>query len=149
MPSFLDQAAESDKEIRQTQEKDPADMSGSKEPDWDNPASWNGDSGNASNPASGNVGVKADEKEHEEPRAPKRKAAPTRTPTLRRGRPKGPDRKPLSTRILPELDRMLTKAVEDTGKNPQTIVEEALTAYFRRLKIEDPGKVPAEGPGAA
>ncbi|MEE1735062.1 hypothetical protein PUR49_00565 [Streptomyces sp. BE147] len=62
----------------------------------------------------------------------------------RRGRPRGPERKPLSVRILPENDRRLTAAVEQTGLNPQTLVDQALEAYFRRLKIEDPGPEPAE-----
>ncbi|MYW67788.1 hypothetical protein GTY65_27490 [Streptomyces sp. SID8379] len=148
MPSFLDKAAESDEEIRSTQEKDPADLSGAQEPDWDNPDAWSGSTESASNSASENADRTAPPKS-KKPKAPasKSKAAATRTPALRRGRPKGPDRKPLSTRILPELDRMLTKAVEETGKNPQTLVEEALAMYFRRLKIEDPG--PGEGSTAA
>ena len=141
--SFLDKAAESDKEIRRTQEKDPADLSGAKEPDWDNPDSWGGSGDKASDSASGNAGDSADGKENQEqpePKASKRKAAPTRSPMLRRGRPQGPPRKAVTARILMRNNRMLTKAVEKTGKLPQTIFDEALEAYFKRLKIEDPGE---------
>jgi hypothetical protein len=42
-------------------------------------------------------------------------------------------------RILASTDRKLTVAVQETGLNPQTLVEQALEAYFRRLKIQDPG----------
>ncbi|WP_405802270.1 hypothetical protein [Streptomyces sp. NBC_01506] len=45
----------------------------------------------------------------------------------------------LSVRILAKNDRRLTIAVEQTGKNPQTIVDTALDSLFKRLKIEDPG----------
>ncbi|WP_327170018.1 hypothetical protein [Streptomyces subrutilus] len=39
-------------------------------------------------------------------------------------------------RILPETDQLLTKAVEELEMNPQSIVEEALLAYFKRNKIQ-------------
>ncbi|MCX4792652.1 hypothetical protein OG369_43535 [Streptomyces sp. NBC_01221] len=45
----------------------------------------------------------------------------------------------MTVRILKSTDRKLTVAVEETGLNPQSIVEDALEAYFRRLKIQDPG----------
>ncbi|MET8566089.1 hypothetical protein ABZV75_38085 [Streptomyces flaveolus] len=141
MPSFLDKAAESDKEIRKTQEKDPADLSGAQEPDWDNPDSWGGSG--AGDSASGNAGDSADGKEEPEPAAPAKRSAPSSTgrsrAPRRRGRPRGPERVPLTVRILPPTDRKLTVAVEQTGLNPQTLVEDALEAYFRRLKIQDPG----------
>ncbi|MGP9023186.1 hypothetical protein ACT1U9_32880 (plasmid) [Streptomyces sp. BR1] len=136
MGSFLDEAKAAQDEKR---EKDPADMSGSKDPWATNDGAGEG-GGDVSDSASGNAGDPADENEETKPKPPRKKAGPTRTPALRRGRPKGPERRPLSTRILPELDRTLTKAVEVTGKNPQTLVEEALASYFRRLKIEDPGE---------
>ncbi|WP_331718522.1 hypothetical protein [Streptomyces virginiae] len=61
---------------------------------------------------------------------------PSPPPSRRRGRPKGPQRVPLTVRILPETDKLLTAAVEKLEDNPQTIVEEALLAYFRRNKIQ-------------
>ncbi|MGX1841182.1 hypothetical protein [Streptomyces diastaticus] len=45
----------------------------------------------------------------------------------------------MTVRLLTSTDRKLTVAVDQTGLNPQSIVEEALEAYFRRLKIQDPG----------
>ncbi|WP_370424422.1 hypothetical protein AB8O64_37150 (plasmid) [Streptomyces sp. QH1-20] len=150
MPSFLDKAAESDKEIRKTQEKDPADLSGAKEPDWDNPETWGGDDSAAGDSASGNAGESAEENEDQapEPAATPKRPAPSSTgrsrAPRRRGRPRGPERVPLTVRILPPTDRKLTVAVEQTGLNPQTLVEDALEAYFRRLKIQDPGPEKAE-----
>ncbi|MGD6765971.1 hypothetical protein ACOKM5_44320 [Streptomyces sp. BH097] len=138
MGTFLDDAKAAQEEKR---EKDPADMGGSKDPWATNDAGDGG--GSASDSASGNAGDSADENEHQEPpepKAPKAKAAPTRTPELRRGRPKGPARRAVTARILVKNDRMLTKAVQVTGKIPQTIFDEALEAYFKRLKIEDPGE---------
>ena len=141
MGTFLDQARQTQQDKQnKAKDKDPADLSGSKDP-WATGNGAGGSGGDASNSAGGNDGESAGENEHQEqPKPQKPTAPPTRTPALRRGRPKGPDRTRLSTRILPELNRKLTKAVEETGKNPQTIVEEALAAYFRRLKIEDPGE---------
>ncbi|TJZ41188.1 hypothetical protein FCH28_37515 [Streptomyces piniterrae] len=66
-----------------------------------------------------------------------RSTTPRRAPR-RRGRPRGPEREMLSVRILAENDRKLTAAVEATGLNPQSIVDQALEAYFKRLKIQDP-----------
>lgn len=57
----------------------------------------------------------------------------------RAGRPKGPDRVPLSVRILAETDARLTTAVEATGWNPQTIVDRALAQYLDTLKISADG----------
>ncbi|MZG06198.1 hypothetical protein G3M53_91515 [Streptomyces sp. SID7982] len=140
MPSFLDKATESDKELRNAQEKDPADFSDTQEPDWDNPDSWSGDksaSENAGDPADGN------DDQTPEPVTPPKAPSPSSTgrsrAPRRRGRPRGPERIPLTVRILEPTDRKLTAAVEQTGLNPQTLVEEALEAYFRRLKIQDPG----------
>ncbi|OYP10067.1 hypothetical protein CFC35_41870 [Streptomyces sp. FBKL.4005] len=145
MPSFLDKAAESDKEIRKTQEKDPADLSGAQEPDWDNPETWGAGGSGAGDSASENASDSAhgNEGPDPEPSAPRKPTARTPTgtsrPPRRRGRPRGPERVPLTVRILAANDRKLTAAVEQTGLNPQTLVEEALEAYFRRLKIQDPG----------
>ncbi|MFF0838263.1 hypothetical protein ACFYWF_35765 [Streptomyces sp. NPDC003344] len=154
MPSFLDKAAESDKEIRKTQEKDPADLSGAQEPDWDNPESWGGGGPEAGDSASGNAGDTADGNEDQEHKPPARKppvSAPSGTSRAprRRGRPRGPERVALTVRILTSTDRKLTAAVEQTGLNPQTIVEQAMEAHFRRLKIEDPGKPTESREGAA
>jgi len=142
MPSFLDKAKSNQQEKR---EKDPADPSGAQEPDWDNPDSWGGDDGAAGDSASGNAGDAADDnddQEHggDESRAPKSSTAkaPRRAPR-RRGRPRGPEREMLSVRILAANDRRLTVAVEQTGLNPQTLVDQALEALFKRLKVEDPG----------
>lgn len=66
-------------------------------------------------------------------------SAVTKRPPRRRGRPRGPERVAMTVRILKSTDRKLTVAVEETGLNPQSIVEDALEAYFRRLKIQDPG----------
>jgi hypothetical protein len=49
------------------------------------------------------------------------------------GRPRGPERVPLTVRILTATDERLTEAVEDTGKSPQYIVDEALSEYLARL----------------
>lgn len=146
MPSFLEKAAESDQQIRSTQEKDPADLSGAKEPDWENPDTWGGGSPSGDS-ASEKAGDSASRKEPEptpeaKPSKTARPSTATRTPALRRGRPKGPARRPLSVRILEANDRMLTAAVESTGQLPQTIVDDALAAHFRRLKIQDPGPQP-------
>jgi hypothetical protein len=49
------------------------------------------------------------------------------------GRPRGPERVPLTVRILSATDERLTAAVEATGKSPQYIVDEALAEYLARL----------------
>jgi hypothetical protein len=49
------------------------------------------------------------------------------------GRPRGPERVPLTVRILTAVDERLTAAVEATGKSPQYIVDEALGEYLKRL----------------
>ncbi|MBP5942617.1 hypothetical protein [Streptomyces acidiscabies] len=113
MPSFADKARQAQDNKRASREKDPADLSDAKEPDWDNPPT-----------------------------------GPSRAPR-RRGRPRGPERVALTVRILPATDRKLTAAVEQTGLNPQTLVEQALESYFRRLKIEDPDSPKKGSEGAA
>lgn len=144
MPSFMDKAAASDEEIRKTQERDPADLSGAREPDWDNPGTWGGDGPEAGDSASGNAGHTADGNEDQEQK-PAVSKPPVSAPSgasrapRRRGRPRGPERVALTVRILLSTDRKLTAAVEATGMNPQSIVEQAMEAHFRRLKIEDPG----------
>jgi hypothetical protein len=50
------------------------------------------------------------------------------------GRPRGPERVPLTVRILAATDERLTAAVETTGKSPQYIVDEALNEYLSRLE---------------
>ncbi|WP_332759284.1 hypothetical protein [Streptomyces sp. MT206] len=60
---------------------------------------------------------------------------PARPAGRRVGRPKGPQRTALTVRILPDTNALLTKAVEELDLNPQSIVEEALLAYFKRHKI--------------
>ncbi|MER7050474.1 hypothetical protein ABT391_37250 [Streptomyces jumonjinensis] len=146
MPSFLDRAAESDKEIRESQEKDPADPGGAEEPNWDDPDSWGGDGGSRDDSASGNAGnpESGDDapKQHGDDSPPSGSSAPPKSPpqvARRRGRPRGPDRKTLSVRILLKNDRRLTLAVEQTGHNPQTLVDMALDSLFKRMKISDPG----------
>ncbi|MFE4265389.1 hypothetical protein [Streptomyces sp. NPDC056883] len=61
---------------------------------------------------------------------------PSRPAGRRVGRPKGPERVPLTVRILPNTNSLLTKAVEELELNPQSIVEEALLSYFKRNKIQ-------------
>ncbi|WP_030965612.1 hypothetical protein [Streptomyces sp. NRRL S-378] len=61
---------------------------------------------------------------------------PSRPAGRRVGRPKGPERVPITVRILPHTNSLLTKAVEELEMNPQSIVEEALAAYFKRNKIQ-------------
>ena len=51
------------------------------------------------------------------------------------GRPRGPERVPLTVRILAQNDARLTAAVEETGRSPQYIVDAALAAYFDGLGI--------------
>ncbi|MFD9691312.1 hypothetical protein ACFWXO_36760 [Kitasatospora sp. NPDC059088] len=53
----------------------------------------------------------------------------------RLGRPRGPERAKLSVRILKAHDDKLTQAVEQTGKNPQELVDQALKLLFAKLKI--------------
>ena len=146
MPSFLEQSRKAQSQKRSGRgEKDPADLSGAQEPDWDNPGSWEQPDTSASDSASGNAGDIADENEDQAPEPAGRAAAPSppeaqaRRAPRRRGRPRGPERVPLTVRILTSTDRKLTAAVEQTGLNPQTLVEQALEAHFRRLKVEDPG----------
>ena len=59
------------------------------------------------------------------------------TPTcgnrMRRGKPRGPERVAVSVRILADTDERLTGAVERIGKNPQSIVDEALSEYLTQL----------------
>lgn len=143
MPTFAEKARQAQQEKRAREEKDPADLSGAKEPDWDNPESWGGGETDAGNPASENDSEAASENEHQEPPVSERASAastPARRSPRRAGRPRGPERAPLSVRVLAANDRMLTVAVEQTGKNPQTLVDEALGLLFKKLKIEDPGK---------
>ena len=49
------------------------------------------------------------------------------------GRPRGPERVPLTVRILTATDERLTAAVEATGDSPQYIVDQALSEYLARL----------------
>ena len=49
------------------------------------------------------------------------------------GRPRGPERVPLTVRILAEHDARLTAEVELQGLSPQYLVERALAEYFARL----------------
>jgi hypothetical protein len=58
------------------------------------------------------------------------------------GRPRGPERVPLTVRILAATDERLTAAVEATGKSPQYIVDEALNEYLSRIEAR-----PATGNG--
>lgn len=53
----------------------------------------------------------------------------------RLGRPRGPERVPLSVRILVETDARLTLACEQTGKTPQYLVEDALQLLYLRLGV--------------
>jgi hypothetical protein len=54
-------------------------------------------------------------------------------PSRRRGRPRGPDRRPLTVRVRAEVDERLTRAVDETGHGPQELVEQGLELLFRRL----------------
>lgn len=141
MPSFLDKAKNNQEEGR---EKDPAAPSGDQEPDWDNPDSWGGDGNPEGDSASGNDGDSASgnrDQEHGDDGASSRSTAPKspRRPPRRPGRPRGPQREMLSVRILPSHNRQLTVAIEQTNHNVQTLVDQALEALFRKLKVEDPG----------
>ncbi|MEV7595484.1 hypothetical protein AB0O42_34995 [Streptomyces sp. NPDC089922] len=153
-PTFAEKARQAQKNKRGGQEeKDPADLTGAQEPNWDDPNSWGGGGPAEDDSASGSAGDSAGgnrepEPEPEPPSSPVSKGAP-RTPR-RRGRPRGPQRVPVTVRLLESTDRKLTVAVEQTGLNPQTILEEALEAHFRRLKIQDPGPESSDsGEGAA
>lgn len=55
------------------------------------------------------------------------------------GRPRGPDRVPLTVRILAATDARLTAAVDVTGQSPQYLVDAALAAYLDALGIPQPG----------
>ncbi|OLM27887.1 hypothetical protein Ae717Ps2_7105 [Pseudonocardia sp. Ae717_Ps2] len=67
-------------------------------------------------------------------RSAAKRSATDRTGNGRRprrvGRPRGPERVQLSTRILVDLDAALTDAVERSGLSPQPIVEEALRDWL-------------------
>lgn len=145
MPTFQDKARQAQQEKRSGRdEKDPADLSGAQEPDWDNPGTWGSGGSGAGDSASGNDGDSAGGNEDQElkaaaPASPASTSRGSSRAPRRRGRPRGPERVPVTVRILTSTDRKLTAAVEQTGLNPQTIVEQALEAYFRRLKVEDPG----------
>lgn len=147
MPSFLERAAATDKELRGTQERDPADLSGAQEPDWDDPSTWGGNGSSASDSASRNASDSPDSSDAKPRTRSSSSPGPRGRPPRRRGRPRGPERRPLSVRILAPTDRKLTVAVEQTGLNPQTLVEQALEAHFKRLKITDPGPE-SENPGS-
>ena len=56
-------------------------------------------------------------------------------PQRRVGRPRGPERVPLTTRILASENARLTAAVEMTGESPQYIVDAALKAYLDALGV--------------
>lgn len=143
MPTFADKARQAQQEKRANAEKDPADLSGAQPPDWDNPETWGGDGSDASDSASGNDGGPDGGNEHQEPPTTEGTGSPpkaARRSPRRAGRPRGPERAPLSVRVLAANDRMLTVAVEQTGRNPQTLVDEALGLLFRKLKVEDPGE---------
>ncbi|MFH9203177.1 hypothetical protein ACH4KT_37955 [Streptomyces anulatus] len=132
MSTFLDRAKKNQDDKRL--EKDPADPSGAKEPDWNDPDAWgqNPDDRTTNN----------DDQEHGDGSGPTPEASAPKTPRRpprRRGRPRGPEREMLSVRILAANDRRLTVAVEQTGLNPQTLVDQALEAMFRKLKVDDPG----------
>ncbi|MDQ0964596.1 hypothetical protein QFZ66_008564 [Streptomyces sp. B4I13] len=142
MPTFAEKARQAQQEKRARDEKDPADLSGAERPDWDNPETWGGDGSDTGDSASGNDGESTSGNEGQEPPAAEAAVSPTkpsRRAPRRAGRPRGPERAPLSVRVLAANDRMLTVAVQQTGKNPQTLVDEALGLLFKKLKIEDPG----------
>lgn len=62
-------------------------------------------------------------------------AAPSARRPRRVGRPRGPERIPLATRLLPEDDVRLTAALEQTGLGLQDGVTEALRLWFKKLKV--------------
>lgn len=94
-------------------------------------ASGTQDSEKAGDSAGGKPG-----KEKERPPAPS-----TWRPSRRPGRPKGPDRIPLSVRILAEHDARLTQEVERQELSPQFIVDAALSDYFTKLDRRRGGHV--------
>lgn len=51
----------------------------------------------------------------------------------RLGRPRGPERVPLTVRILATHNERLTAEVVLQGLSPQYVVEQALAEYFARL----------------
>ena len=51
----------------------------------------------------------------------------------RLGRPRGPERVPLTVRILAGHNQRLTEEVARQGLSPQYLVEQALAEYFTRL----------------
>jgi hypothetical protein len=56
-------------------------------------------------------------------------------PRRRVGRPRGPERVPLTVRVLAATDERLTAAVNLTGQSPQYLVDAALAAYFDALGV--------------
>ncbi|MGP3632676.1 hypothetical protein ACTU45_04770 [Streptomyces sp. 24-1644] len=64
-------------------------------------------------------------------------ATPARRPR-RVGRPRGPQRVALATRILPEDDAWLTATLEQTGLGLQDGVTEALRLWCKSMKVPAP-----------
>lgn len=58
------------------------------------------------------------------------------------GRPRGPDRVPVTVRLMVETNDRLTTAVDSTGESPQYIVERALTAYLDALGVPSVSRRP-------
>lgn len=54
------------------------------------------------------------------------------------GRPAGPDRVPMSVRILNETDIRLDTAIAMTGQTLQDFVEAAVVAYMDALGVPPP-----------
>ncbi|GGY39408.1 hypothetical protein OH797_03500 [Streptomyces anulatus] len=75
-------------------------------------------------------------------RAQARRAAPDDAAEPRRrhrvGRPRGPRRIPLATRILPEDDTWLTAALEQTGLGLRDGVTQAQRLWCKKLKVPVP-----------
>jgi hypothetical protein len=96
------------------------------------------DAGNAGGIAAGNAGAPASRIAGARAGRPAgRKAGKTRR---RVGRPRGPERVPVTVRLRTETNDRLTAAVDSTGESPQYIVESALSAYLDALGIPGGGR---------
>lgn len=141
MARMLDQARKTQAAKRaQEREPDPADLGDIEEPDWDSyrtapEESSSSETVSASEKASGKEGAKASNKASGKAGGKVSRKESGNVISRRKGRPRGPERVPLSVRILPENDSRLTQAVEQSGKSPQYLVEEALELLFKRMKI--------------
>jgi|GEM_PF-6741630 len=65
---------------------------------------------------------------------PTRRNTTTETPRRGPGRPPGPERRPITVRVLAEHDQVLTDAWDEDGLRPQQVLDEALADWAKKRK---------------